>query len=181
MYVGRANLVHFRKDTFNLVKEPKAVVSNPENITLEHGFDVSDVFTHKNKYCNAQNKLVRDGLNITNARIKIFQRTGTIMLRKFVNLDEVVQLAQEYTTRPIEVLTTNATTSVQEQIEMFNDYDVLITAHGSHLANGLFTMHPETKVCNAHTHIHTHKHTHIHTHKHTHKYTYKHTHAHPCT
>ena len=44
MYVGRANLVHFRKDTFNLVKEPKAVVSNPENITLEHGFDVSDVF-----------------------------------------------------------------------------------------------------------------------------------------
>ena len=90
MYVGRANLVHFRKDTFNLVKEPKAVVSNPENITLEHGFDVSDVFTHKNKYCNAQNKLVRDGLNITNARIKIFKRTGTIMLRKFVNLDEVL-------------------------------------------------------------------------------------------
>ena len=144
--LGRANLVQFRKDTYDLVKEPRAVRSNPENVTLEHGFDVSDVFTHKNKYCNAENKQIRDGLNITRAKIKIFQRTATLMLRKFVNLDEVVKLAQEYTTEPIEVITANATTSVQQQIDMFNGYDVLITAHGSHLANGLFTMHPETKV-----------------------------------
>lgn len=138
--------MQFRKDTYNLVKEPHAVKINPENVTLEHGFDVLDVFTHKNKYCNAENKPVRDGLNITKARIKIFQRTATLMLRKFVNLDEVVKLAQEYTTYPVEVITANATTSVQDQIDMFNNYDVLITAHGSHLANGLFTMHPETKV-----------------------------------
>ncbi len=140
-------MVQFRKDTYNLVKEPQAVNSYPENVTLEHGFDVSDVFTHKNKYCNAENKPIRDGLNITKARIKIFQRSATVMLRKFVNLGEVIKLAQEYTTLPVEVITANATTSVQEQIDMFNNYDVLITAHGSHLANGLFTMHPETKVC----------------------------------
>ncbi len=121
--------------------------TNPENVTLVHGFDVSDVFTHKNKYCNADvtKKVGNSGLNITRARIKIFQRTGTLQLRKFLNLPDVVKLAQEYTMVPIEVITANSTTSVQQQIDMFNNYDVLITSHGSHLANGLFTMHPETK------------------------------------
>jgi hypothetical protein len=67
------------------------------------------------------------------------------MLRKFTNLDDVVKLAQEYTTVPVEVVTVNESTTVQEQIRLFNSFDVLITSHGSHLANGLFTMFPETK------------------------------------
>lgn len=62
-----------------------------------------------------------------------------------MNLDEVIKLATMYTTEPVEVITVNSTTTVQQQIKLFNSYDVLITAHGSHLANGLFTMHPHKK------------------------------------
>ena len=67
------------------------------------------------------------------------------MLRRFLNLPDVVKLAQSYTDVPVEVVTVNETTSVPEQIRIFNQFDVLITSHGSHLANGIFTQFPETK------------------------------------
>ena len=63
-----------------------------------------------------------------------------------MNLQDVVALAQKYTTIPVEVVTANETTTVAEQIKLFNSFDVLITAHGSHLANGIFTMNPQQKV-----------------------------------
>ena len=50
-----------------------------------------------------------------------------------------------YTTVPVKVITVNESTSVPEQIRIFNDFDVLITSHGSHLANGIYTTFPETK------------------------------------
>ena len=67
------------------------------------------------------------------------------MLRRFLNLPDVVRLAQTYTDVPVKVVTVNETTSVPEQIRMFNQFDVLITSHGSHLANGIFTAFPENK------------------------------------
>ena len=53
--------------------------------------------------------------------------------------------AQKYTSIPVQVVTVNASTSVTEQIRLFNNFDVLITPHGSHLANGIFSMHPGIK------------------------------------
>lgn len=55
------------------------------------------------------------------------------MLRRFLNLDEVVKLAQAYTSVPVEVITVNETTPVNEQIRIFNTFDVLITSHGRFL------------------------------------------------
>ena len=81
----------------------------------------------------------------SNARIRIFQRSATFSLRKFINLDEVVKLAQSYTRDKVEIVSVNASTSIAEQIKLFNEFDVLITPHGSHLANGIFTVRPQTK------------------------------------
>jgi capsular polysaccharide biosynthesis protein len=67
------------------------------------------------------------------------------MLRRFTNLDEVVRLAQKFTSVTVDVVTVNASTTVTEQIRLFNGFDILITPHGSHLANGIFTMHPGRK------------------------------------
>ena len=53
--------------------------------------------------------------------------------------------AQTFTTVPVKVVTINATSTVEEQIRTFNEFDVLITPHGSHLANGIFTMKPSSK------------------------------------
>lgn len=82
----------------------------------------------------------------TNARIKIFQRTQTENLRAFINVDEVMALAQEYTTVPVEIVTVNKSSSIKDQIILFNSFDVMLTPHGSHLANGIFTMKPNSKV-----------------------------------
>jgi len=148
---GRANLVSFRRDTYTVSHEPKEVETNPEKLNLVHGFDDGVYTKYHMPYCNALNISSAANIstaparNITSARIKIFQRTSTAMLRKFVNLQDVLSLAQEYTTLPVEVITVNESTTVQDQIKLFNSFDVLITAHGSHLANGLFTMFPETK------------------------------------
>ena len=82
---------------------------------------------------------------ISHARIVVFQRTATISLRRFLNLPDVLRLAQTYTDVPVRLVTVNESTSVPEQIRIFNQFDVLITSHGSHLANGIFTTFPALK------------------------------------
>lgn len=72
-------------------------------------------------------------------RIHIFQRTEGSSLREFVNLEEVIALAQTYTSLAIEVVTINSTTSVQAQASLFRAFDILITSHGSQIANIIFT------------------------------------------
>lgn len=67
-------------------------------------------------------------------------------MTRLLTPDSSVALAQEYTTVPVEIITVNGTTSFLDQIRIFNSFDVLITPHGSHLANGLFTMKPNSKV-----------------------------------
>ena len=52
------------------------------------------------------------------------------MLRRFLNLGEVVQLAQSYSSVPVEIVTVNESTLVAEQIRIFNSFDILITSHG---------------------------------------------------
>ena len=84
----------------------------------------------------------------TNARIKIFQRTETSAPRSFVNLEEVKTFLQQYTTVPISVVTTTEKQKIQEQIRLFNSFDILLTVHGSHLTNGVYMMKPHTKVSN---------------------------------
>jgi hypothetical protein len=78
-------------------------------------------------------------------RIRIFQRSATYSLRKFINIDEVVNLAQSYTMEKVEIVSVNASTSIADQIRLFNDFNSLISSHGSHLANGLFTVRPQYK------------------------------------
>ena len=39
----------------------------------------------------------------------------------------------------------NSSTSIVDQIKIFNEFDILITPHGSHLANGIFTLRPGNK------------------------------------
>ena len=84
----------------------------------------------------------------SSARVKIFQRSATNSLRKFINIDEVIHLAQDYTNQRVEIVSVNASTSIAEQIRFFNEFDILITPHGSHLANGIFTVRPQNKVIN---------------------------------
>merc|ERR1711991_509264 len=59
--------------------------------------------------------------------------------------DQVKQTLQAFTQLPIEEITTTEDQPLAEQIKTFNDFDILVTTHGSHLTNGIFTMHPYTK------------------------------------
>ena len=122
---GRRNLVEFRRDTVSIAGEPIQAETNPEELLInDRGFDVTALNQNSRMhYCDA------DGEK-TSARIKIFQRSSTIMLRRFLNLDEVVNLAQSYTKVTVEVITVNESTPVAEQIRVFNTFDILITSHG---------------------------------------------------
>lgn len=72
-------------------------------------------------------------------RVYVFKRTEGRGLREFVNLDEVIALAQTFTSLPIEVITINSTTPVRDQATLFRAFDLLITSHGSQIANIIFT------------------------------------------
>lgn len=138
---GRRNLVEFRKDAATVTSEPAAALKTPEKLMLnDKGFDETEQTLSRMPYCSPAGSVPP-----TSARIKIFKRTMTVMLRRFINFDEVVNLVQSYTSNKVEVITVNESTTIQEQIREFNSFDILITSHGSHLANGIFTMNPESK------------------------------------
>lgn len=129
------SLIDIRKEASRIVGEPSSLLKTPETIAD------TQPLTSKPAYCGEAKRIGQK----TNARIVIFQRTATSNLRKFLNLNEVITLAQSFTTVPVQVLTVNSTTSVKDQIRTFNRFDVLITPHGSHLANGMFTVSPSSK------------------------------------
>jgi hypothetical protein len=128
-------LIDIRKIAAAKVGEPASVLTKPETIAE------TQPLTSRPGYCGASDKRKIK----TNARILIFQRTATSNLRKFLNLPDVINLAQSFTTIPVQVLTVNSSTTVEDQIRAFNSFDLLITPHGSHLANGIFTASPSSK------------------------------------
>ena len=89
-----------------------------------------------------QSYCTRDQQKPTNARIKLYQRTQNLYPRTISNEKEVIELLQTFTSQPVEVITTSEKMSMAEQIRIFNDFDILVTTHGAHMANGVFSMHP---------------------------------------
>ena len=78
----------------------------------------------------------------TGLRIGIFRRTeGQSGLRRIRNLDEVQSLAASFTRVPVKLFTLTSKSSFEEQLWAFRSLDVLITPHGSQLANMLFAPH----------------------------------------
>mmetsp|Transcript_7125 Transcript_7125/g.14230 ORF Transcript_7125/g.14230 Transcript_7125/m.14230 type:complete len:447 (-) Transcript_7125:3600-4940(-) len=72
-------------------------------------------------------------------RIGIFQRKTGQSLRSFTNLNDLRLLAQKYSPYPIEIVSIDESEPVSKQIMIFNSFDILMSPHGSHLANLLFT------------------------------------------
>ena len=130
---GVDNVIKLRRDIALKIGEPEAALE-----ISERSLDFSSSTMYQS-YCTIGQE------KPTNARIKLFQRTESPTPRSIVNIDEVVKLIQKYTTIPVEIVTTTEKTSMKEQIKLFNSFDILVTTHGSHLTNGVFTMHPHTK------------------------------------
>jgi len=130
---GIENTLAFRRDTAKLVGEPQEALKIFERPTEITSTSVQD-------YCPRS-----EGKSKTSARIKLYQRTESATPRTIVNLKEVLEILQSFTTVPVEVITTTEKMPIEVQIKIFNSFDILVTTHGSHLANGLFTVHPYTK------------------------------------
>lgn len=74
-------------------------------------------------------------------RIAIFQRSCCTSLRRFTNIHEVVELAQMYSTVPVQIITIDNDDDLQAQMRSLARVDVLITPIGSHLVNMIFAAH----------------------------------------
>ena len=136
---GESNLALFRKEVAQKVGEPREIL---EASYIEPTSNrLSPVF--RQPFCPQEGNVTKD--NKSSAKIKVFQRSATRNLRKFLNLAAVVSMIQEFTTVPVEIITANETTTLAEQIKSFNSFDVLITSHGSHLTNGMFLTNPHAK------------------------------------
>lgn len=156
---GSENLISFRRETAIVTGEPKEAKLILERPLTASEQGLAGVRIYQN-YCNrnvtvkSEKEQLADRLAgidpeiigpLTNARIKIFQRTETNSPRSFLNLEEVKAFVQQYSTVPVEVISTTEKHSIQEQIRLFNSFDILLTVHGSHLSNGIYTMHPSNK------------------------------------
>ena len=119
---GTANTVSFRRDIALKTGEPAAAKTISERSV--------DFNTMYQSYCTPGQQ------KPTSARIKIYQRSENAYLRSIVNLKEVQEFIQLFTTQPVEIITTTEKMPLTEQIKKFNDFDILITSHGSHMANG---------------------------------------------
>jgi Glycosyltransferase 61 len=149
------NFMDFRAKSAQLFAEPAAALNRDTGEHLEEAKTTRPLRSkpafcqsYKPRDTSAQKPVLEEQKTAT--RIAVFQRTGTAMLRSFINLAEVVDLAQSYTSLPVKVMTVNGSTPFRAQIRLFNTFDVLISPHGSHLANGIFTMNPNSKVDTLH-------------------------------
>jgi len=79
-------------------------------------------------------------------RIAIFQRQSAANgLRKYTNLPDVLNLVENYTS-DYEVITATPETNLTSILQLFNSFDILITPHGSHIANVLFTLRDDVAI-----------------------------------
>ena len=69
-------------------------------------------------------------------RIAIFFRSEGSALRKFSNLNDVLQVAENITPE-VRMVTLNSNSTFVEAVDYFNSFDILITPHGSHLTSGI--------------------------------------------
>lgn len=76
--------------------------------------------------------------------IAIFERRDGFALRQFENIGELRKLVGLYTNHPVQIISVDKNTSIREQVSIFNSFDILITSHGSHLANILFSIRKVT-------------------------------------
>jgi sRNA-binding regulator protein Hfq len=144
IWINKAyNEIAFRAHSAKLFGEPAGAVDSTGK-SVEKETDSIYPLVKRPAFCG--NYLGPDAVTKSNARIKVFQRTATANLRAFTNLQDIVALAQQYTTVPVEIVTVNGTTTLEQQIRLFNSFDILLSPHGSHLANGIFTMQPSQKV-----------------------------------
>lgn len=130
---GVETAIQFRHDVALKIGEPEAALE-----LSERNLEFSSATMYQ-AYCTIGQA------KPTSAKIKVFQRTESPSPRTIVNINDVVALLQKYTSIPVEVVTATEKMSMKEQIKLFNSYDILVTTHGSHLVNGIFTMHPYTK------------------------------------
>ena len=78
--------------------------------------------------------------------IAIFERKDGSALRKFENLGDLIRVVGKYTNKPVQIISVDKSTSVHEQVLLFNSFDILLTSHGSHLANILFSTRKMTVI-----------------------------------
>lgn len=76
-------------------------------------------------------------------RVRIFQRSsGENGNRRILNIDQVQGFVENFTGEQPDIITLNESTSAEDQMKLFNDFDVLISSHGSQLTNLIFSSHP---------------------------------------
>jgi hypothetical protein len=68
----------------------------------------------------------------------MWKRTEGSALRLLTNENDIRHLVGEFSDHPLSIVTANANTPPEEQISVFRSFDILITPHGSHLANMIF-------------------------------------------
>lgn len=79
-------------------------------------------------------------------RIAIFQRIEAANgLRKYLNLPDVVRLVGNFT-EDYEIITITSEHTFTQAMELFNSFDILISPHGSHLANLLLLLRQDVVV-----------------------------------
>ena len=127
---GYENAIKFRKEMAGKMGEPKLAME-----ISERSAGYGSTFTRQ-AYCTL------GGNKPSVARVIIYQRSESNSPRTIVNIEEVKTVLQKYTEIPIKVVTTTQYQKIQEQIRIFNDFDILVTTHGSHMTNGVFTVHP---------------------------------------
>lgn len=93
-----------------------------------------------------QSYCAQENTHISNARIVIIQSSSANFYDgNFVNLNEVVNVVQSFTSIPVSISILNTSSTFMEQVSLFNSYDIYITPSGDHLINGMFSINSRSK------------------------------------
>eukprot|EP00924_Labyrinthula_sp_SR-Ha-C_P015764 snap_masked-scaffold_4-processed-gene-8.41-mRNA-1 protein AED:0.96 eAED:1.00 QI:0/-1/0/1/-1/1/1/0/483 len=78
-------------------------------------------------------------------RIRVFQRTeGRRSLRQIVNLEELTS-AIEFLSKDVKVFSVNSAATVEEQVILYNEFDILLSTHGAQNSNLFLNVKEKSK------------------------------------
>ena len=124
----------WKTDISHLVRTDREFTKRLSTISESKKFESLTNISTCNKNCTSQIKLA------------VYRREEGSSKRHFINMDDLHDMASEYTMQPLQIVSVNASTPLRTVIELFNAFDILISPHGSHLSNAIFITRPRVTI-----------------------------------
>ena len=132
--LSKDDLVICSQSVYSEIKSVATYLGGNDPLTVAKWREVTS------KLLPTQTTRLKDRCEQNRVRVGIWNRTEGSALRLLRNVDEIKDVIREFTSGQIFILSATSRTPPLDQVATFREFDILITPHGSHLTNMIFSL-----------------------------------------